>query len=1409
MKKFTDKTNTLSDISEYSDMQSNKKSVIDDIRHTFDIRKKDILYDEETKTVHFLDVGNMPYTAALSNASSLNEVDEEVLDVLVDNSYQPEYIPKYTKEQLKGVKAEIRNLHAPRNNEVNYNPLRKLVTYIDDNGMSYSVDLRDYEVFEYPDDIYVLNTVKIEPVPKYTMDDMKSVFGEIEDRFNIEKVDIAYDYPYDVEFTACDKKGYYVMDYKLDLSKYETYIYADVPYVPKDTVLDYEPLYSMDGLTNLEDYIDERYPGNSHFSMNGIWCEYAIFKYNNKIYIVDFEGYTVYRINGKFYTVPEYDINIQENGLISLSWYYAEKYCIEEDDVSLVDNTVGFIGLNGVKYSATVNEEFVTFPTFPGVKFVKPSYSRLAVPEKTSSLPDNYYRTVKQIQHLTGLSIDVDIVQDERYYILVYGNIIPFDKGMVYTKYDSVYTTPEDFKEGLLKTFPIDVKETLESMGFEELRNNSGTAIYRPIGYNSNTKKVTLFGVDLNIDNAIYIGEFGNRNTNSILGPVLVNTFGKAFGNVWVKSDDIKNYICAYYNYNSSVCSVNGYTVTFMGHSFSIGDEVINVTLAGIRFVRKEDIDIQVKSILSDVLDTDNSKVELFEFIENISSDLSKQLLYDENTRTLHIGSSEISDEDIIYDPAVSETDYDSREDYVKAAAVVSESLAETIVTSNTVQSTTIIEVPIDSRPVTNQHFELLTQIGGDNCIIVKDGLDSGFDFVPETDTNANRYFNLGNSHITRNSLLNIVESTTGNKSIIINTASYFTNGLIGSRMPTSYYASGNECISDMSERTVDMENEYIDLLIEDLRELCSNVTESGSRIYVNCIIPRTLPCQQMYSVDPNEKRPTPEGVDDVTWASAGWEFDWDMDGNGFKTLRYFKDNTMYKPNPNYDRTACEQIIYEWAYLTCKQGSGAPMEDYETACLEYYNSMYNTPNQNKYNKMFIAYKNIFVNVEYMIRKLMNLVSENMIDELTIGIDDISFPDFYKELAMVGEFDTNSEKYSFAKTCLDNVQEYQKQLFNAGSISDNILDSIECCAEHINYLMGADEIPQLIYARDLTRRMKHTPRYLNYNLYATGNMFDKGEFDINSIEDIVRKTENFITNTSYYDNTPEEEYLKKRYYRNVYDVGEMHTFIRCAEKITTHNDAVTAAKQIYNAFDDPYTNMDTQEHRRDNGGNINMCLIDSALSGSGAVGGAESGIKNEYAPGADWLLLHTLKELYNTSVEKKYKKNSVSQFAAYSAWNTVANSLGLGLAHAQVFDVMDTTFDNMNPVKAKTILEAHVKLLAIHMLEDALFNRMKSSICNLFKDSYSSNEELVQDENYLFSVLNSDEDSTGEIPPIYGGSSWVLDRFNDTGTIHRFNNYNYDVTDLSLLSITFPWKRRFECLIKLNAEIDNVTQYRTE
>ena len=150
-----------------------------------------------------------------------------------------------------------------------------------------------------------------------------------------------------------------------------------------------------------------------------------------------------------------------------------------------MNNTISFIGLNGVKYSAIVNEEFITFPTFPGVKFVKPSYNQLAVPEKTASLPDNYYRTVKQIQRLTGLSIDVDIVQDERYYILVYGNIIPLEAGMVYTKYDSVYTTPEDFKNGLLKAFPINVKETLEDMG---LKNSEITVIQRYIDLSATTQ---------------------------------------------------------------------------------------------------------------------------------------------------------------------------------------------------------------------------------------------------------------------------------------------------------------------------------------------------------------------------------------------------------------------------------------------------------------------------------------------------------------------------------------------------------------------------------------------------------------------------------------------------------------------------------------------------------------------------------------------------------------------------------------------------------------------------------------------------------------------------------------------------------------------------------------------------------
>lgn len=1413
MKNFTNNSSTLSEISEYSDMQIDKKSVIDDIQQTFDIRKNNISYDDKTKILYFSDVGDMPYTVVLRNAEGLDEVDKEVLDIMVDESYQLVYTPKYTRDELKGVKAEIRGLYYPKNNEVNYNPRKKTVTFVDDRGMSYSVDLSDYEVFEYPDDVYVLNTVEIDPVPKYTMDELKSVFAEIQERYNIEKVDIGYDYPYDILFTACDKMGYYVMDYRLDLSQYETYIYDDIPYVPKKTVLDYEPLYTIDELIDIEEYIENKYPGKNSFSMNNVWCEYATFKYDNKVYFIDFGGATVYRINGRFYAISENDINIHEDGLIPITQYYADKYCISEEDIVLSDNTISFTGINGVKYSAAVNDEIITFNTFPGINFVKASYNQLAVPEKTSSLPENYYRAVKQIQRLTGLTIDTDIVQDERYYILVLGTAIPFDAGVIYTKYDSVYTTPEDFMNGLLKMFPINVKEELESMGFGELRNNSGTAVYTPIGYNTNTKKMTLFGKELDIEKAIYVGEKGNRNTNSNLGSVLVNAFSVAFNSSLIKSDDIKNYICAYYNFNSSVCSVNGYTVTFMDHVFSIGDDIgyNAVTMGGVRFIRKEYVELQISAILEDIIDAGDAVVSLASYVGESSKDLFNAMSYNTSSNILYVGGSEISDEDIIYDPNVEADSYTSYIDYVRDSAYISPDVLAEVVDENRIQPTTVITVPIDSRPVSNQYFKLLTEIGGDNCEVITEGLDGGMNLQSKPISVEYTKFTIGNSVDTRASLLQKVNSIVGNKTIIINTASCFTNGLIGSRMPTSYYGldengKNKEAIEDLTFKSSGDGNAFIDTWIDYLEELHAVINEQGSdsRIYVHCAIPRTEPGAHLGNC--THARP---GNNNGTWAEKAWEFE--SDGLG---LSYFKD-----PN-NYQTTSCRDILREWSYLenkylhTKKDDGTHGLEDYEWNCLVHYNEMYRYNDSPYRTDIFNAYNNLYVNAEYFIIKLMECVSNGVIDELIIGVDDINFPEFYNNDV---SFDKGSVKYSFAQTCLDNIMNYH--INNLQEI-DNINDSIECCAEHINYLLGTDETPQVIYARDLTRRMHRTPKYVNYALYGTGSMDNVGQYDIDTISDVLRKTQNFITNTSYYYYDDPNEYSKPRDYINnaVHEVGEMHTFIRCDEKIKNENDAIIAAKSIYNAFNDPYADSSDSHPRRFNDGNINMCILDSALGGENPNGDNSKWLYEKV--GADWLLLHTLKNVYSNSLnDDNYSHNSISQLAAYSAWNTVGNSIGVGLAHAQVFGIMDSTYDNMDQQKAKSIIEAHIKMLAIHLLEDALYNRMKQA-CEMFSDTYAKVSTLDRDIYILRIILNDVRDiyQKSEIETagatadgedgkedVYGGRAWVFDRFKDPGCIHRFNNYSYEISDIGLSSVDLPWKRKFECFIELNAEVNNITQ----
>lgn len=1383
MIEFNSSVKTISDFNSNMSNFSDMKSMIDFVRNEYGA--KNISYNDEASVLSFTADNNMPYTVQLKDSEKLNLIHSDVMDVLTDKNFEPVFVPKYSMDELRNLTEEVRNLYYPINKEVTYNSSKKILSFINEDSMTYYADLSTLEVFSYYGDVYVLKTAIVEFKPKYTIDDLKSVFEEIITTFGIEKADIDFEHGSEIGFSTSTEDGYTIMDYMVDLSDYEVFIYGDNPYVPNDTIINYIPKYTMEELIPLKDYISAKYPNMSQYLINKN-NNMLIFEHNSNLYTIAHISDYVYKINNVIYIPKENTLNLYINEYKSVKKYFADLYLIEENDIQYSNNGIIFSGINGVTYTVDFSKDSTwEFLNFSNDIYVSSQYNNFAVPIKTNSLPKNYYRTIKQIQQLTGLSLDSDIVQDERYYILVRGNVIHFDSGVIYSKYDTLYTTAEDFKNGLEKAFPINVRNTLESMGFASIRNNSGTAIYAPIGYNTQTKKITLFGVDLDIENAISLGESGNRNTDSILGPVLIITFGKAFSSDFVNLSGIKNYICAKYNFNASECSLNGDIITFKGYSFTVRDA--KCQLGSVYFVRKEFIESNVDNILRKVI-ADNKYVKLFSTVLDLSEDLSNEIYYDKETRTLHVGVSQINGEDLILNPDISEADYTSPTDFAKAAVSVSQDSIDRVIKENEKTATTIIAVPIDSRPVSNQNFKLLTEIGGDDCVVITKGLDEGFPIQSDNTPIDIRLFDLGNSTDTCASLSNEVSNIQGNKTIIINTPSCFTNGLIGSRMPTSYYSGGSEAEMDTSFRSVSDDNPCINNWIAYISELRDtlNSQDSSSRIYVHCPIPRTKPGQYMGNCTYN--RP---GNNSGTWAEKAWDFTTDHKG-----LSYF-----YSPN-DASETSCTDILREWSYLenkylsTVREDGSHALLDYEWNCLVHYNEMYRYDDAPCKNDIFNAYHNLFINAEYFITKLMDLVAKNVIDELVIGIDDIEFPDFYKNIGI----DSNSVKYSFAQTCLDNIKAYHA---NNAKIKDNINDSIECCAEHINYLLGTDEIPQLIYARDLTRRMHRTPKYINYALSGTGTMDNTtGSYDINTINDILRKTQNFITNTKYYYYDDPNEYSKPRDYLNnaVYEIGEMHTFVRCNEKCKTDETATTAAKSIYNAFNDAYADSSYSSPRKFNNGNINMCLLDSSLEDTSGSSQESSNYSEwfESNAGADWLLLHTMKDIYKNNDD--YSRNSISQLSAYSAWNTVGNSLGLGLAHSQVFAIIDSIYDNMTTEKAKKIITAHIKLLATHMLEDALYNRMKSKR-DMFEDSYSSEDALKDDEEKIISILTGLQDKefdNNTLNYLYGGYEWVINRFKDVNTVHRFNNYT--VNTLELTNAELPWKRKFECRLSLNANV---------
>lgn len=133
--------------------------------------------------------------------------------------------------------------------------------------------------------------------------------------------------------------------------------------------------------------------------------------------------------------------------------------------------------------------------------------------------------------------------------------------------------------------------------------------------------------------------------------------------------------------------------------------------------------------------------------------------------------------------------------------------------------SNTIINVPIDSRPITRSNFATLVDAAGFDYVEITSGLD----------WNSVNNWSSGNIANVQNDLENKLASVTAdNKAVIINLSSYMFGGLIGTRNPNMY-----------SEKNINNSLTRLENLVKN---------NPNTTFYINAIIPRTLPDNRAYN---------------------------------------------------------------------------------------------------------------------------------------------------------------------------------------------------------------------------------------------------------------------------------------------------------------------------------------------------------------------------------------------------------------------------------------------------------------------------------------------------------------------------------------------------------------------------------
>ncbi len=572
----------------------------------------------------------------------------------------------------------------------------------------------------------------------------------------------------------------------------------------------------------------------------------------------------------------------------------------------------------------------------------------------------------------------------------------------------------------------------------------------------------------------------------------------------------------------------------------------------------------------------------------------------------------------------------------------------------------TIITSPIDGRPISTDYLENLTHIADDTFLCVD---KANLDFYSAIEQNNYK----ANSRNVRQEIREMVQANdSSDTTVILNTSSYFTNGLVSGRCGVNYKE-----------------------LQEGLDDLYALLTDHPMpTYYVNLVMPRTLPETRLNKIwRDNEKRY----------------------GLAFYYLKYHPDTPLksdvYK---NFRRVTPSQYLLEYGYVENKRAElgEQALTEWEAEFLKVFkqDAVYEP-----YMSDIYRYKLPYRSVSEIFTKLIKWQDAGLIDEIVVSSDDFQLPDFILYLFRNAENEITADqgkpiKYSFARTYMSTgllSLTRQLTLDRGEAVTQKALRGEN---DTVNFLFGVDEVPQLIYARDLAKRKNLSTDFSVHTNTTAKDKNNIAKFDVIGVNDLLQHDISFVSSAKTKTAKPMDFYL--------------------------------------------YNYNDTTQPK-----------IDNTLSM----------MKQSWADGHAVSLVEIYSEaMLNTGDNALFKtllsQQLVPSLASYSAWNTNANAIGLGVAHASVYGVAtETTKDDAQFQTAQT------KMLLQHLIEDGLYTiETKRALSNAHYIPPEHDIKNFSNDQTLYDALKPER---------------VLDVFNQASEM-----------EVSLKRYYFPWGRTFECYL---------------